>query len=206
MWGTVTKTTADSITIAPELAVRRNRKAPEVPPEKPAEQTFALSKDQTEFMFAEVGMKCLMNDGTTLRTLTEPESAAAADLKAGQLVEVTPGDGDGAAKRVVIAWSVPGTIVKVDGDSLVFRPADAPKQDADDADDEQTLTISRTATRVEIARVADERAAPNGRGLVQSIEYKPATVADLRPDQSVVICIRSETAVKIRIYVATENP
>ena len=199
IWGTVTIATADSVTVAPELAVRRNRKAPDQPAEKPAERTYALSKDGTEFMFAEVGMKRLMNDGTTLRTLTDPEPAAAADLKVGQLVQITPGD-DRAARQVIIAWSTPGSIVKVNGDSITFRPADA------EDDEEQTLTISNTTTRVVLARSTGDRPSPTGRGAVRTIEYKSGTLADLKPDQSVVVCIRDETAVKIRIHVADGSP
>jgi hypothetical protein len=221
-WGTVRTATADSVTIAPELAVRKMSKAAtkpaDKPAEKPAELTFALSKDQTELMFAEVGMRRTMNDGTTIRTLIEPEPATAADLKAGQLVEVTPGDGAGdragAARRVIIAWSVPGTIVKVDGDTITFRPDAEPTGTAgatnrrDDAvgGDEQTLAISQTATRVRIATVVDERPAPDGRGVVRSVEYKAGTPADLKPDQSVVVCVRDHSAMKITVHTANEKP
>src|SRR4051812_34461856 len=166
IWGTVTKATAESITIAPEIAARRKPKAADEPAEKPAEQTFALAKDQTEFMFAEVGMARPMNDGTMVRTLMNPERAAATDLKEGQLVQVTLEDGAGdggagggnarSAKRVVIVWSVSGTIVKVDGDSITFRPtAAADADDANAATADQTLKISKTATRVRIATTTD---------------------------------------------------
>ena len=225
IWGTVTKATADSVTVAPEVAAaRRRREGAEHKPdaEKPAERTFALSKDQTELAFAEVGMKRLMADGTTLRTLTEPEPATTADLKAGQLVEVTPGEG-GTANRIIIAWSAAGTIVKVEGDSITFRPA-AAAADADDADgagaakqdddagaaadaaEEQELAISKAATRVTVATVADERPAPGGPGFVQTIKYKAGTLADLKADQSVVICIKGDTAAKITIHAANAKP
>ena len=191
VWGTVTKATADSVTLAPESARRGN--------EKPAEQTFALSKDGTEYMLAEVGMRRLMADGTTIRTLHDPEPATAADLKVGQLVEVTPGEDS--AKRIIIAWSVPGTIVKVNADSILFRPAaDASKtDDDDDAAEEQTLTISKDATRVVIMTLTDERPTPGGRGFSQSFTYKPGTISDLKADQSAVICVKNDAVVKITI-------
>jgi hypothetical protein len=222
-WGTVVKATPESVTVAPEIAAaRRNRKTqqPAAPVEKPAERTFALSKDHTELMFAEVGTARMMNDGTIMRTLTEPEPASAADLKAGQLVQVTPGEGGGgnggnggaaAAARIIIAWSMPGTIAKVDADEITFRPAaaagagngaganGAKQRDDAAAGEDQTLAISKTATRVTIATVTDEHPAPNGRGVVRSIEYKAGTLADLKADQSVIICVKNETAVKITI-------
>ena len=190
IWGVITAASADSVTIAPESAVRRG--AP-----KPAEQTFALSKDGTEFAFAEVGMRRLMADGTTLRTLHDPEPATAADLKAGQLVEVTPGEK--AAERIIIAWSVRGTIVKVNDDSIVFRPEveKGSRQDEADAPEEQTLTIGKDKTRVQIKTLTDER--PTGRGFAQTFTYKPGTISDLKADQSAVVCVRNDTAVKITI-------
>ena len=222
IWGMVTQASAESITIAPEVAVRRNRRnadkqaAADKPVEKPPERAFALVKDQTEYAFAEVGMKRLMANGSTLRTLTEPEPASAADVKVGQLVEVTPDSDDaGAAKRIIIAWSAAGQIVKVEGDTLTFRrsgEADgaAPKPDENGAaapvaaaaaaeEQEQELTISKSATRVRIASITDERPAPNGRGMIRSISYKDGTLADLKADQSVIICIKNDAAMKITI-------
>jgi hypothetical protein len=229
MWGTVTKVSADSVTIAPEVAVARrrsrnaaNQKPAAAAPEKPPERMFALAKDHTEFAFAEVGMKRMMNDGTTLRTLTAPEPAAAADVKPGQLVQITPARDDaGIAKMIIIAWSHPGTVVKVSADELTFRPAAdtdaAPKHDAAAGADkpadpaappaaDQQLTINKSATRVTIAEVTDEHPSPNGRGVVQSIAYRNGTLADVKADQSVIICIRDETAMKITILAGKAKP
>jgi hypothetical protein len=173
-------------------------------------------------MFAEVGMRRLTADGTVIRALTDPEPATVADLQAEQLVEITPGD-EGAAKRVVIAWSVPGTIVKVDADSITFRPAaadrdaNAPKQDDASASSgagagagagaaaERTLKIHKDATRVTIATAGEPRPAPGGRGAMTSIDYKSGTIADLKADQSVVVCIKKNAAAKITIHVANGN-
>jgi len=235
VWGMVTKVTADSVTIAPEVAVRRTRKPAAAPKpaneqkpaaEKPAERTFLLAKDETEFAFAEVGMRRLMFDGTTLRTLTEPEPATAADLKVGQLVEVTPVDDAAArAKRVIISWSMPATIVKVDAEMITFRPvaraandrnrndadADAaPKQDGDDDNpaapdaEDQTVEISKTTTRVRIATASEPPPGAGGR-VVTTIEYKDGVLGDLKPDQSVIICIKKETAAKITILAAADG-
>jgi hypothetical protein len=44
------------------------------------------------------------------------------------------------------------------------------------------------------------RPTPGGRGTVQTIEYKSATIDDLKADQSVVVCARNGTAVKITIH------
>src|SRR5688500_12117609 len=65
LWGTVTKASAESITIASESAARQ----------KPDEQTFALLKDQTQIAFAEVAMRGRMADGSTVRTINDPEPA-----------------------------------------------------------------------------------------------------------------------------------
>src|SRR5687768_10498416 len=148
IWGTVTGATADSLTIQPEAPARRRvrRGQAENPPPPPAERTFALAKDQTELMFAEVGMERPMVDGTMLRTLNDPEPATAADLKPGQLVQVTPADADGdAAKRVIIKWSAPGTIVKVDADTITFRPAAADKAGAPNRNDDAAADAAAAA-------------------------------------------------------------
>ena len=67
---------------------------------------------------------------------------------------------------------------------------------------ERALTINKDATRVRIATVSDARPAPNGRGMVRSIEYKNGTLADLKADQSVIVCVKKDAAVKITIHVA----
>jgi hypothetical protein len=221
VWGTVTKATAESITIAPEAPAAARREArrgarpaePKPAPAAPAERTFALEKDETEFMFAEVGMRRLMADGTTLRTLADPEPATAADLKEGQLVEVTPGDDAAdAAERVIIAWSVPGTITKVTNDSITFRPADADAvKEAAGANNhaaaaERTLKIQKDATRVRIATARPPQPSPAGRGSVTAIDYKNGTTADLKPDQNVIVCVKGDAAAKITILVPGEAP
>ena len=222
VWGTVTKATAESITIAPEAprAPRRRAKRdarsaePTPAPAALAERSFALEKDETEFAFAEVGVRRLMADGSTLRTLNEPEPATAADVREGQLVEVTPADDDDdagvTAKRVIIAWSMPGTITQVTNDSIIFRPApaDAAKQnDAHAAEPaERTLKIHKDATRVRIATAHPPEPSPTGRGFVTHVEYKNGTVADLKPDQNVVVCVKGDAAAKVTILVASDAP
>jgi hypothetical protein len=211
-WGTVIKASDESLTVTPEVGASRRGN----PPPKPEDRTFALAKDKTEFAYAEVGMARMMFDGTMMRTLNEPEPAAAADLKPGQLVQVTPGEDAAApAKRVFITWSVPATIVKVDGESITIRPVadtksnsarrddggEAEKAPAVDAED-RTLEIGKS-TRVRIASVTDDRPAPGAAGAngrrITSISYRDGELAELKPGQSVVVCIKNETAAKITI-------
>ena len=232
MWGTVIQATADSLTIAPEAppapTTRRSAKRSETAAagaaaaeksaaaKPPAEQTFALAKDQTELMFAEINMQRTTSRGTIFRSLAEPEPATAADLKAGQLLQVTPVDNNAAAaKRVIIVWSVPGTLVRVDADTITFRPAaaaaapaaDAAKQDKNVGDGgDEMLAINKETTRVRIATTSDPRPAPDGRGIVQSIEFKSGALGDLKADQSVIVCVRNERAVKITILAGNEKP
>jgi len=209
-WGMVTTATAESVTIAPEVASRKGDP-------RPAEQTFALSKDKTEFMFAEVGMARMTIVGVMMRTLNAPEPAAAADLQSGQLIQVTPGEGDdAAAKRVIMVWGTRGTLVKVNDDSIVLRPEPPTRSSADAAskkhgapgapdaaaDKDEQIAISKDATRVRIAEVTDERPAPNGRGVITSISYRDGTIADLKADQAVVVCVRNGAAAKITIHAA----
>jgi hypothetical protein len=70
------------------------------------------------------------------------------------------------------------------------------------ADRDEQITIGKDATRVRIAEVTDERPAPNGRGTITSIAYRDGTIADLKPDQSVVVCVRDGAAAKITIHAA----
>jgi len=263
VWGTVTKATAESVTIAPEAAGTASSAAArkngangdqahadqahgdqahsdqkvadqDKAPAPQTEQTFALTKDHTEYMFAEIGMQRVTSRGTVFRTLNEPAPATAADVKPGQFVQITPANDNAAAgagaapaspptaRRVMIVWSMPGTIVKIDGDTLTFRPAadanaativaGAPTPPAPgaapaptavvDGDDDRTFEISKIATQVRIAALTDEHPAPNGRGVVQTIRYNRGTLADLRPDQSVIICVKDDAAVKITILAA----
>ncbi len=92
-------------------------------------------------------------------------------------------------------------------------PADAPGPNAaaddedndEDNDEDQTLTIDKT-TIIRIATTHDPRPSPTGRGFVQSIDFEPATLADLKADQSVVVCIRDEVAVKVTILAGNAKP
>jgi hypothetical protein len=101
----------------------------------------------------------------------------------------------------------------VTNDSITFRPAarDAAKKDADAnnndaAAEERTLKIHKDATRVRIATARPPEPSPTGRGIVTSIDYKNGTIADLKPDQNVVVCIKGDAAAKITILVPSATP
>ena len=198
VFGTVISATADSIVVSAKPPPPRRARPGEAPkPEAtPVEHTFAVAKDQTEFVFAELVREMMFADGTVGRTYRTDEPATAADLKPGASVDVTAREG--VASRVIIPWGVTGVLVKVAADSVTFRPQ-PPDGAAGDVPEEQTLKAADGTTKVRLEVVVAEQRNAGGRVFGRSVRYQHGTLADLQAGQRVVMCARDGTAARIRV-------
>jgi hypothetical protein len=205
VFGQVVAATADSLTVAvkPPPAPRPRAKRGEAPapaaaPVEPApvEHVFTLSKDNTEFLFAQLRSEMPLADGTTFRRFEVDAPASAADLKPGVTVQVTAKDG--AASKVIIPWGTPGVLERVARDSVTFRPRPANTEAADAALPEQTLKAGEGLTKVRFEVTEGPGLAAGGQ-VFQNVRYVRGGFADLKPGQHVVVCVKDGAALKIRV-------
>ena len=205
LFGQVVAATADSLTVSvkPPPARRPRAKPGEAPAPAaapveaaPVEYVFTVSKDNTEFVFAEIQREMMMADGTTFRRFEVGAPATAADLKPGVSVEVTAKDG--AASKVIIPWGIPGVLTRVGRDSVTFRPRPANADAADAAPPEQTVKAGEDSTKV-MFEVTGGPARVAGGQVFQNVRYLRGGFADLKPAQHVVVCVKDGAAIKIRV-------
>ena len=219
VWGTVVKAADDSLTVQPKPPTRRVSRrgarrgaatatatattkpaAPKLEP-PPAEQVIVIAKDQTEVAFAQVHRELPMADGTTVRIFIDPVPATLGDLKPGLPVQVKVRDG--VAAQILIAWGERGTIVRVGPDSITYRPEPPADGAKEDAPNEQTVTVARDTTTVRFEVIVAEGPAGGGR-FSRSYEYKPATLADLKAGDAVIVCAKDGAAAKVTVLPPAE--
>ena len=118
------------------------------------------------------------------------------DLKPGLPVQVKVRDG--VAAQVLIAWGERGTIVRIGPDSITYRPEPPPDGAKEDAPNERTVTVNPDTTTVRFEVIVAEGPTGGG-GFSRTYEYKPATLADLKAGDPVVVCAKDGAAAKVTV-------
>jgi hypothetical protein len=222
------KLTDDSITIVPQprpprqAPNPRNKPANPQPAPAPAaapEQTVKIDKEKTRVGVLVVTAERMMVNGEVIRSMTALPGSPA-DLKVGQTVRVRATEGVateimvgppivGDAKSPALAPK-PSKVLKVEEGKILVRPpgprpAQAGAEEAP-APPDQTYTTDKDKTRVVFAVTAPDRKLDNGQ-IVRSVRFQHATLADLKPGQTVEVLAFEGSAREIRIaQPAAEEP